>query len=98
MKLTTKIETIHQKVQQLATKIESLEAERASLLEQNKKLTADLASQKAVVSELKTKLTKSQRTLEQNREEEPEHSQKLREQIDQYIKDIDSCIEWLQNS
>ena len=98
MKLTTKIETIHQKVQHLAAKIENLEAEKTALLKKNKQLNAELSSQKAMVSELKTKLTKSQRTLERNREEEPEHSQKLREQIDQYIKDIDSCIEWLQNS
>lgn len=98
MKLTVKIDTIHQKVQQLAAKIESLEAEKTALLEKNKQLNAELSSQKAMIGELKTKLTKSQRTMEQNRTEEPEHSQKLREQIDQYIKDIDSCIEWLQNS
>ena len=98
MKLTTKFETIYQKVQLLAAKIEQLEVEKAALLENNKKLSADLKSQKAVVSKLKTKLTKSQRTLEQKREGEPEDSQKLREQMDQYIKDIDNCIELLKNS
>ncbi|RMG84269.1 MAG: hypothetical protein D6714_08270 [Bacteroidetes bacterium] len=98
MKLSEQIEIINQKVARLSDRIKALESANAALSDENKQLKKELTSHQAKVGELTSRLTKTQRALEQQRDEGPAHSQKLREQIDQYIKDIDQVIEWLQNS
>lgn len=97
MSLSDKIDNIELKVKHLAIKLERLQNENTALQEENELLKAELDRKNDTVDNLKNKLKESQQVLEVNREENPEHNVKLREQIDQYIIEIDKCIEWLQN-
>ncbi len=95
MNLSEHIDNIELKVRQLVLKMERIQNENAALREENQQLKAELDRQKGTVSALKDKLENSQRVLDLQREEQPEHSKKLREQLEQYIHEIDQCIEWL---
>ena len=75
--------------------MERVNKENAALHQENELLKTELDRQKGTVGILKDKLENTQRVIDLQREEEPEQSAKLKEQIDQYIKEIDNCIEWL---
>lgn len=96
--MTEQIEGIEIKVRQLALKLERLERENADLQKENKHLKAGMEKQEATISALKDKLTDAQSTLSQKDEEESAHSKKLKQLIDQYIQEIDKCIDWLHNN
>jgi predicted nuclease with TOPRIM domain len=95
MDLSEQIDSIELKTRQLALKMERVQRENAALQEENKKLKAELDRQKGTASALKDKLEKTQRALDLQREEQPAHSNELKGQLDQYIQEIDQCIEWL---
>ncbi|MCB9052529.1 MAG: hypothetical protein H6556_24100 [Lewinellaceae bacterium] len=95
MDLSEQIESIELKVRQLALKMERIQRENAALQEDNKQLKAELDRQKGTAGALKDKLEKTQRVLDLQREEQPEHSTELKDQLDQYIQEISQCIEWL---
>lgn len=95
MDLSEQIDSIELKIRQLALKMERLKKENAALQEENRQLKAELDRQKGTASVLKDKLETTQRALGLQREEQPEHSTKLKDQLDQYIHEIDQCIEWL---
>lgn len=96
--MTQQLEHIEQKVLQLVEEIQNLRHRNAALLEENIKLKADQEAQNERIGELTQRLSNTQRALAQQRGDEPESSQKLRKQIDQYISEIDKCIAWLQNA
>ena len=93
-----KVDGIELKVRQLALKLERIQNEHSLLQEENKRLKKELFSQRQLVGDMEQNLLKTQKALSKKREEDPEGSQKLRKAIDQYILEIDKCIEWLQNS
>jgi predicted nucleic acid-binding Zn-ribbon protein len=95
MNITEQVETIELKVRQLVLKMERINRENTALHQENELLKTELDRQKGTVGILKDKLENTQRVLDLRRKEEPEQSAKLKEQIDQYIEEIDSCIEWL---
>lgn len=76
----------------------ALRQQNASLLQENNKLKAELEAQHERIGELTERLTNSQQALAGQRGDDSENTQKLRKQIDQYIQEIDKCIEWLQNA
>lgn len=92
------LENIEQKVRQLAEAITALRQQNATLLKENNKLKAELETQHERIGELTERLTNSQQALAGQRGDDSESNQKLRKQIDQYISEIDKCIEWLQNA
>lgn len=96
--MSEKIDNIELKIRQLALKLERFRKENADLTKKNEQLKAELDKQKGTVSALKDKLTKTQNVLERQEVDESEHSRQLKQQLDQYIREIDKCIEWLQNS
>ncbi len=93
-----KVDGIELKVRQLALKLERIQNENSLLQEENKQLKKELFSQQQLVGDMEQNLLKTQKALSKKREEDPEGSKKLRKAIDQYIDEIDKCIEWLQNS
>lgn len=95
--LTQQLENIEQKVQQLVEAIAALRQQNAVLSKENIKVKAELEAQQERIGELTERLTNSQQALVGQRGDDSESNQKLRKQIDQYIKEIDKCIEWLQN-
>lgn len=94
MNLSEKLENIELKIRQLAQKMERLQVENGALLDENKRLKAEIDRQKGTVGVLKNKLELTQQAFGQERED---HSNgELKEQIDQYIQEIDKCIDWIQ--
>ncbi|MCP3932514.1 MAG: hypothetical protein GY705_25865 [Bacteroidetes bacterium] len=98
MNTTDRLNSIMTKVSLLVSKLENLQSENASLSDENTRLKTALELENERVQLLKYKLEKVQQTMGENPGEEPEGSKKLKKQIDQYIKEIDKCIEWLQNA
>ncbi len=98
MSLSEQIESIEIKVRQLALKFERLQRDNAALQAENARLHAGLDKQEATIIALKNKLEQAQYALVQQVEEETEHSRKLKQLIDQYILEIDKCIEWLHSN
>ena len=98
MNLSERIDNIELKLRQLGLKMERLQGEKLALLDENKQLKIELDRQKGTADVLKDKLERTQRVLSQKQEEDLEQSEQLKDQIDQYIKEIDRCIEWLHNN
>lgn len=96
--MTQQLDNIEQKVRQLAAAMDSLRQQNATLLKENNKLKAELEAQHERIGELTERLTNSQQALAGQRGDDSESTQKLKKQIDQYINEIDKCIEWLQNA
>jgi len=97
-KMTQQLENIERKVQQLAEWLNDRRRENVELAKENKLLKAEQEAQQERIGELTQRLSNTQRALAQQRGDETESSQRLREQIDQYIIDIEQCIAWLQNA
>ena len=98
MQVSEKIDTIELKIRQLSLKMDRLNEENSNLKTENERLKTDLDKQKGVVMTLKDKVDKTQGMLDTQHVDESEHSKQLKEQLDQYIKEIDNCIEWLSNN
>ncbi|MBI5914814.1 MAG: hypothetical protein HY842_05510 [Bacteroidetes bacterium] len=96
--MTQQLENIEQKVRQLVEELENLRRGNAVLTKENNRFKADHEAQNERIGELTQRLTNSQQALAGQRGDDSESSQKLRKQIDQYITEIDKCIEWLQNA
>lgn len=95
MNLSEQIDRIELKIRQLVSQMERIQDENTALQDENKQLKAELDRQKGVSNALKDKLENTQRVVDSQRNGKTEQSEKLREQLDQYIHEIDKCIEWL---
>jgi uncharacterized coiled-coil DUF342 family protein len=95
--LTQQLDHIEQQVQRLVEVSNTLRQENTALLQENKKLKAEQEAQNERITELTQRLSNAQLALAEQRGDDPESSQKLRKQIDQYIREIDKCIAWLQS-
>mgnify|MGYP000730817635 CR=1 FL=1 len=94
--LEVKLEEIERKVTKLVEQnlqfkeiCEDLLAVRRRLEKENMELRQQLAGQVDEVKELANKTQKLERTYEEDKEG-------IKKQIDQYIQDIDTSIEWLE--
>ena len=95
MELSNKIDQIELKLRQLALKIERLEKAKATLLEENEALKTKLRKGDTKTVSLEQQLRKTHEVLESKRTNDPERTQKVRKELERYIKEIDKCIEWL---
>ncbi len=98
MSVTELFENIELKIRQLALKVERLEKENLALKNKNEKQKVELDLQKDTVNALNEKLQEAQKAVSSRQNEDREHSEQLKQQMDQYIKEIDKCIEWLHNN
>lgn len=96
--LTDKLNNIELKVRQLALRLERLQNENSTLLLENKNLKSRLLQNTTKLGQMEEKVVQSKVALDSKREDDPEYSKKLRKEIEQYISEIDKCIEWLQNN
>ena len=101
--LNDTLESIERKTRLLIARLARLESDNAALLEQNQKLTTenralqtDLLLRDSEISHLKTQVNITQE--QPKKDVSNVRTQKIRKEIDQYISDVDSCIEWLQKS
>ena len=94
------VENIEQKAQLLVARLAQLTRDTAALTERNRELTEQnrtlqtrLLLSESEVSHLKT------RQLQAAHSPEPSATNhQIRKEIDQYVTDIDECIDWLQKS
>ena len=91
-------DNIELKIQQLAQKLERLSEENIALKQTNEQLKEELDRQKGSVNALQEKLTLAQVSIDAKLEEKVENTKQLKHEIDQYIVEIDRCIEWLHNN
>lgn len=103
--LTNRLENIEQKIRQLAKKMEQLQQLNVALEDENRKLKSNLAvlkeelnnqanTHKAAVAAPQQAMA----TAPTNTGTDDKRSKQLKKEIEQYIKEIDKCIEWLQNN
>lgn len=97
MELTAKLQRIVQKLQQVQHKMTTLEAENSALRTENETLQAKLL----VLSEAGKTTADHILHIATGEKDNAEvvgralNEQDIRQQIDQYISEIDKCIEWL---
>ena len=96
-KLSTKISGVDAKVRQLAAKLHSLEAAYNQLQKENKKLESELVQKNTELFELE-KRTKALPLAQKENRLDKVRAKKMKKEIAQHLKEIDKCIEWLQNS
>jgi predicted nucleic acid-binding Zn-ribbon protein len=101
--LNETLESIERKTRLLIARLARLESDNATLLEQNQKLTTenrtlktDVLMRDSEISHLKTQGEITQDSSKNGLSNVRTHQ--IRKEIDQYITDVDSCIEWLQKS
>ncbi|MBR9922759.1 MAG: hypothetical protein GYB31_18160 [Bacteroidetes bacterium] len=87
---------IEEKVRKLADRMEALQSENAALREEKNNLKTALNSEREAVGQLKDKLKGAQQALDKQRQDEPEDIKVLRERIEESMKEVDACIEWMQ--
>ena len=97
------LESIERKTRLLIARLARLESDNAALLDQNQKLSADnrslqtdLLLRDSEISHLKTQLTVAHDSSINGKSNVK--TQHIRKEIDQYIAEVDTCIEWLQKS
>lgn len=95
MNLLERIDNIELKVRQLAQRLERTKRENTDLQLENKSLQAELDRQHGITKVLNDKLEQAQRALGSTQEEQPEHAEQLKHQLDQYIEELNKCIAWL---
>ena len=96
MQLNKRLDTFELKLRQLASKFERQEQEKTALQQENTKLKKELDRQRGVVSALREKLEKpSVESLEATTSEGGMPAA-IRAQLDECIRELDHCIEWLE--
>lgn len=95
--LSDKLDKMRDKLQELALKMDSLKAANTSLLDENEQLKAALKEKDSKVNTLKQQLTETQNATNYIvvAKNNSESSTEVKQKIDQYIKEIDKCIDWL---
>ncbi|HOY21147.1 MAG TPA: hypothetical protein PLC89_27790, partial [Haliscomenobacter sp.] len=78
--------------------IKQLRRDKEGLQEENRKLQEVIAQRDAAIRALQNQVERASSILEKQRREETEQSEKFKEQIDQYVKEIDKRIELLANN
>ncbi|MEM9835361.1 MAG: hypothetical protein AAF828_02595 [Bacteroidota bacterium] len=103
MDLSKQLDGFELKLRQLASQIDRQRAEKEALETENKNLKSELDRQRGVVSSLKEKLEKVTVSVGTNDHtghialpDDPLPTAQLRAEIDQCVREIDACIEWLQ--
>ena len=99
--ITERLTGIEKKVKQLAKKMEQLQKDNLALEEENRKLKSGLAVYKQQADQSPgTGVADIASTVPAGNHKSgaDKSSKKLKKEIDQYLKEIDKCIMWLQNN
>ena len=91
MNLSEHIDSVTSKVQDLIDRMQRLEKENAVLQAANRQIQEQLDLQQQKVQTLKHKLKQTESTLDKTGVEQVAFKQ----QLDQYIREVDQCIEGL---
>ncbi len=89
---------IETKVKQLAKKMEQLQKLNLSLEEENRKLKSGLAVYKQQANQQLDLGMAVAAPVEKDKSGADKRSKKMKKEIEQYLKEIDKCLMWLQNN
>jgi LmbE family N-acetylglucosaminyl deacetylase len=98
MNASEQFERIESKIRRLLDLVKLLRGDNASLQDENLKLKEVIAQRDAAIRALQTQVERASNALVKQRREESEQSEMFKEQIDQYVKEIDKRIELLANN
>lgn len=98
MQSDLKVKDIYNKVIQLAEQKQYWQELCRQLKDENTILSNKLAEVSELKEELNEKLEEAERRYRSKFENEPKEKARLKKRIEQYVKDIDDCVEWLQNT
>ncbi len=98
MNLNEKIEQVDLKARQLALKLEHLQEKNAKLTGENQNLQYKLENAIHMIADLEEKLEVTEKNLLKKQSDDPKQVKELRKKIDHSLKDLDSCIDWLENN
>ena len=99
--ISNRLAAIEAKVRKLIQEKRKLQEANVNLIEQNKFLSEKLALQAQKVTSLEENLQVSRDqevTTTRDTKGSSVSSNQLKKQIDEYVKEIDKCIEWLYNN
>lgn len=97
--ISERLTGIEKKVKQLAKKMEQLQKNNLVLEEENRKLKSGLAVYKQQANQQPGTVVAA--AITPTRNDKPganKRSKKMKKEIEQYLKEIDKCIMWLQNN
>jgi exonuclease VII small subunit len=89
---------IEKKVKQLAKKMEQLQKSNLALEEENRKLKSGLAVYKQQANQQLSLGVADTTPISKDKSGVDRNSKKMKKEIEQYLKEIDKCILWLQNN
>ena len=95
MNWLAKIDQIEGKVLRLAQKLKRVQQEKKALQLENEQLKKLLKKKENTIGVLNNRLETKQRIFPVEKELEERDKEMLMQQIDQYIAELDKCIEWL---
>ncbi|WP_353484275.1 hypothetical protein [Haliscomenobacter sp.] len=98
MNASEQFERIESKIRRLFDLVKLLRSDNASLQDENLKLKEVIAQRDTAIRALQVQVERASNALVKQRREESEQSEKFKEQIDQYVKEIDKRIELLANN
>ena len=100
--LTATLDKIERKMQLLIARLTQVEhdkatlsAENKQLIDENRSLQAHKLLDKSEISHLKSQLAAQEAFYTEGATAKKHH---IRKEIDQYIAEVDRCIEWLQKT
>jgi predicted nucleic acid-binding Zn-ribbon protein len=95
MSWLAQIDQIEGKVLRLAQKLKRVQQEKEALQAENEQLKKLLKKKEDTIGVLTNRLETKQRILPVEKDLEEKDKEMLMQQIDQYIAELDKCIEWL---
>lgn len=98
MELIDRVENIEEKARQLASKIAFYKDANEGLLKENQMLREKLEEQNMLFSSLENKYNEQLKKNGNGEAGQTDEPANLKKRIDQYILEIDKCIEWLTNN
>jgi len=97
--ITERLNGIEEKVKQLAKKMEQLQKNNLSLEEENRKLKSGLAVYKQQANQSTgVGVAATTPAAGNNKTGVDINSKKMKKEIEQYLREIDKCLTWLQNN
>ena len=97
-KLSEKLDILEIKMRQYIQYNGIVKQENAELHQQIRQLNTNLAAVNDKISLLQRQLEETKTKLGIEEEGKNKESKQLKKQLDQYIKYVDDCVDWLQDS
>lgn len=98
MQLNKRLDSFELKLRQLASKFERQEQEKQALEQEISSLKRELDRQRGIISSLREKLAQTTTVMTSESPAPATQAQhEMQAKIDACIKELDFCIEWLEN-